>query len=311
MRQKAPQAVERISTIPLLATKGMLSIVIVNWNTRDLLLACLQSIHANPSAEPMETIVVDNNSADGSADAVESQFPNVRLIRSDSNLGYAAGNNLGFAAATGNAILTLNPDTEVRTATLDVALSLLREHPTVGVVGVKQVEPSGRVQLSVRGFPSFKGIVGDITGLGKRNPGSVWDSYRLTSFNYELEQECPQPMGTFNLFRREALAAIGNPGAPFDTQFPIFFNEVDLIYRLRLAGWKCLYTPRAEVLHHGGESTKQVRKSMVWESHLSLIRYLRKHSKPGLGRIGAEFISLIVWIGALVRARGFSAGFRP
>jgi len=289
----------------------MLSIVIVNWNTRDLLLACLRSLAMHPCQEPIEVIVVDNASRDGSAESVRDEFPNVRLIESGGNLGYAKGNNLGFTQATGDAILTLNPDTEVKADTLDAALRTLRSAEDIGIVGIKQVEPSGRIQRSVRGFPTIPGILGDFLGIGQRLPGTVWDSYRLTAFDYEREQSAPQPMGTFNLFRRSALKSVGDPSAPFDEDFPIFFNEVDLIYRLKLAGWRCVYTPTAQVLHHGGESTKQVRKSMVWESHLSLIRYLRKHASPGLGRIWAAFVSVFVWLGAIVRARGFSAGFRP
>ncbi len=136
------------------------------------------------------------------------------------------------------------------------------------------------------------------------------DSYSLARFDYEVEQLAPQPMGTFLLFRRAALEAIGPVTAPFDEKFPIFFNEVDLLYRLKKAGWDCLYTPLAQIRHHGGESTKQVRKSMIWESHRSLVRYLWKHTGTGFGVVGLPFISCVIFAAAFVRAKGYDAGFR-
>lgn len=288
----------------------MLSILVVNWNTRDLLRACLRSIEVHPPHEPYEVVVVDNASKDGSADMVRAEFPNVRLVASQRNTGYAGGNNLAFAEASGDFLLTLNPDTEFVDDSLDVALATLRSLPKVGWLGIRQMGVDGNVQQSVRGFPSVLGIFGDITGLGRRIGGRM-DEYRLSGFDYSKEGPAPQPMGTFLLFRREALASIGDPRHPFDEEFPIFFNEVDLLYRLKKAGWEGHYTPEAQILHHGGESTKQVRKSMIWESHRSLVRYLRKHHGTGLGRVGLPFLSAIILFAAFVRARGYDAGFRP
>lgn len=281
----------------------MLSVLIVNWNTRDLLRACLRSLREHPSTEPMETIVVDNASTDGSAEMVRAEFPEATLVASTVNTGYAKGNNLAFAAAKGEFLLTLNPDTEVNAETLDGALAALARHPKAGAVSVRLVGTDGKTQRSVRGFPTVLGILGDVLKVG--------DAYRLTRFDYEKEGPAPQPMGTFLLFRREALAAIGDPARPFDEEFPIFFNEVDLLKRLDEAGWPTVYTPTACVLHHGGESTKQVRKAMIWESHRSLIRYLRKHKGTGLGALALPLVAGVVTLAALIRARGVHEGFRP
>ena len=150
------------------------------------------------------------------------------------------------------------------------------------------------------------GLLGAMTGLDRIFPKSSIASYRLTAFNYDHEQDAPQPMGTFLLFRREALASAGSEKAPFDEQFPIFFNEVDLLYRLNKKGWPCLYAPSVRILHHGGESTRQVRKSMIWESHRSLGRFLAKHNLRGGGLVGRLVLSATAW----VRARGYHAGFR-
>lgn len=278
----------------------MLSVLIVNWNTRELLAACLRSIERFPSQEPTEVIVVDNASKDDSAAMVADKFPDIKLIANAKNVGYAAGNNDAFAHATGEWLLTLNPDTELTEGALDVAVEKLRSHPKVGVVAVRLRHPDGRTQASVRGFPTLRGLVSDL--FGGNGP------YRLSDFDYDREQPAPQPMGTFLMFRREALAAIGSTERPFDEGFPIFFNEVDLLYRLEKSGWSCLYSPDAAIIHHGGESTKQVRKSMIWESHRSLLRFLRKHRLVGLS---TPIVAAGLWLAALVRARGYDGGFRP
>jgi GT2 family glycosyltransferase len=288
----------------------MLSVLIVSWNTRELLRKCLASIEEHKSSHPREVIVVDNASSDGTAGMVSEHFPWVRLIANPKNTGYAAGNNLAFEAATGAWLLTLNPDTEILDDSLDRALDLMEAHPDCGCLGARLVGVDGKTQKSVRGFPTLFGILGDVTKLAALAPRSSLASYRLPAFDYEREQEAPQPMGTFLLFRRSALEAIGSPSKPFDEGFPIFFNEVDLLFRLRRAGYRCLYAPSVKVLHHGGESTKQVRKSMIWESHKSLVRFLRKHYRTRWNGPALWAVAGFIYAGAFVRARGYDAGFR-
>lgn len=289
----------------------VLSILIVNWNTKEFLRACLASIERHPSSHRFEVIVVDNNSSDGSAEMVRQEFPSVILVDLPTNTGYARGNNHGFEQARGEFVLTLNPDTEFIDHSVDTAIRILMENPEIGVIGAKQIGVDGKVQRSVRGFPTIGGIFGDVTGLGKLFPNSTLGSYRLTGFDYDIHQVAPQPMGTFLLFRREALKEVGDPKAPFDEEFPIFFNEVDLLYRLCEKEWPCVYSPEVRILHHGGESTKLVRKSMIWESHRSLVRFLRKHylTQWNLPLIGA--VAGIIYLAAFIRARGYSSGFRP
>jgi N-acetylglucosaminyl-diphospho-decaprenol L-rhamnosyltransferase len=288
----------------------VVSIVIVNWNTRELLRACLTSVRAFLAGMDLEVIVVDNASTDASADLVKAEFPEVHLVEPGRNLGYAAGNNAGFAVATGDMILTLNPDTEFLDGSLSHAVEIMQADPKAGALGAKQIGVNGQIQRSVRGFPSVIGILGDVSGLGRRFPRSRLDSYRLSGFDYEAQQCAPQPMGTFLLFRRSALANLGDPKAPFDASFPIFFNEVDLLLRLSRAGWHCLYAPDVHIKHHGGEGTKQVRKSMIWESHRSLVRFLWKHRSGPFAAFGIAPVSVLVYAAAFVRARGYDSGFR-
>lgn len=249
--------------------------------------------------------MVDNNSKDNSVELIEKMFPNVILLKENANHGYAKGNNLGISRATGEYVLTLNSDTVLPPTVLQSAINKLESMPQYGCLAVKLIGNDGKPQRSVRGFPTPLGIFGDITGLGKIL--ASFDTYRLTRFDYEVSQDAPQPMGTFLLFRGSILRDITGP---FDEQFPIFFNEVDLLKQVQDKGWRCWYEASLSIKHYGGESTKQVKKSMVWESHRSLIRYFSKNLR-GMARISLPFLSLAIWLGALVRARGFHEGFRP
>lgn len=292
----------------------MLSVLIVNWNTRDLLRACLRSIFQFAPKREFEVIVVDNDSHDGSAEMVESEFPttefpNLTLIRSGGNLGYAKGNNLAFAAAKGDLLLTLNPDTEFLDEALEQACQELESRPEAGALSIRQIGTRGETQRSIRGFPTVPRLAWEMLGGTKLFPNT--DQYFLRRLNYDEAQWVPQPMATFTLLRRSALAKIGDPKAPFDERFPIFFNDVDLMYRLHKANLPCWYTPTARILHHGGEGTKQVRKSMIWESHRSLLTYLRKHAGTGLASFGLFILTPLVLAAAFVRAKGYHAGFRP
>lgn len=276
-----------------------LSIIIVNWNTASLLRDCLNSIRNHPFPGSFEVIIVDNFSSDGSAAMSQADFAEFKTLAETANHGYAKGNNIGIAASSGEFVLTLNPDTRVTPDLLRNSVETLRNlGEEYGCLSVRFEGPQGETQQSVRGFPSIKGILGDIFNIPK------WDTYRLRAFDYTKSQPAPQPMGTFLLFRRSALP---DPMRPFDEQFPIFFNEVDLLKRLK---GKCWYEASLSIHHLGGASTRQTRKPMIWESHRSLIRYLFKHTH-GLARIPLYPLSVIIWLGALVRARGYSAGFRP
>ncbi len=288
----------------------MLSILIVNWNTCQMLRNCLQSIDDHPPEIPYEVIVVDNDSADQSAEMVESDFPQATLIKSGKNLGYAAGNNLAFNVAKGDFLLTLNPDTEIPAGTLQSAVETLQSHPECAALSVRFIGPDGETQPSVRDFPTLLNILGDFSGLARLFPESPLSNYRLPNFNYDTSQYAPQPMGTFLLFSRLALSKTTDVQSPFDEQFPIFFNEVDLLKRLENQGYKTWYQGTLSIFHHHGSSTRQVKKNMVWESHKSLVRYFAKHLK-GIQRLALPIVALASYTAAFARARGYHAGFRP
>lgn len=262
-----------------MASPPTLSICIVNWNTRDLLRACLDSIYRYPPPEPFEVIVVDNASADGSADMVRTEFPQVRLIANAENCGYAHGNNQAMAQAQGEFLLLLNPDTEMHPDTLTKALVFMRSHPEVGAIGAKQLFPDGTVQLSLRGFPTPCNLFYELAGLARLFPRSPrFGGYRMRWFNYDRPLEVDQPMGTFLMVRRAVWEQIGQ----MDESFPLFFNDVDWCYRIHQAGWKIMFVPSVVITHHGGASTRQVRLSAIRESHRALEQFYRKHYRHRL-----------------------------
>lgn len=277
-----------------------LSIVIVNWNTRDYLMACLGSVERHAPADPYEIIVVDNASSDGSAAAVVASFPMVRLIALGENTGYARGNNTGIEASTGSCVLLLNPDTEFRDNSLQRALDILAARPEIGVLAAKLVHPDGRVQRSVRGFPTPFGIACEALGLSHLFPQSrLISAYRMPWFDYERASEVDQPMASFLMIRRSVLETVGL----MDPAFPIFFNDVDWCFRAKKAGVRILFDPSVSVVHHGGASTRLVSAAMAWESRRSLLAYMRKHYR------GLRYLPLygIAWAASWVYAAAVSA----
>ena len=267
-----------------------LSVCIVTWNTRDFLRDCLRSLLAYPpDGADLEMIVVDNASADGSAEMVRAEFPAVRLIANEDNKGYAEGNNQALAAATGDWLLLLNPDVTVHAGSLTGALAWMGAHPEAAVLGCRLVGPDGQTQRSLRGFPDPGPVLWEFLGLSRLFPRSrVFGAYRMTWFGYDETLEVDQPMGSFLLLTRAAYQTVGG----MDTGFPIFFNEVDWCWRAkREFGLKIYYTPDVAVTHFGAASTRQVRAGMIRESHRSLLRFYDKHFPnlvpPGRGLLRA------------------------
>ncbi|BCW94751.1 MAG: glycosyltransferase family 2 protein [Fimbriimonadales bacterium] len=274
-----------------------LSVCIVNWNTRDLLRACLQSLYRHPPDAPFEVIVVDNASRDGSAAMARAEFPQATLIANAENLGYARGNNQAMERAQGAYLLLLNPDTEVFPDTLNRALAFLQAHPEAGAIGAKQLFPDGRVQPSVRGFPTPLNLLGEVSGLARLFPRGL-GGYRMRGFTYDRTAEVDQPMATFLMTRRAVVEQVGG----MDEAFPLFFNDVDWCYRIKQAGWRIYFVPEVQILHHGGASTRQVRLSAIRESHRALEAFYRKHYRGRLNPILYALCVGAIRLGGWIRA---------
>jgi GT2 family glycosyltransferase len=217
---------------------------------------------------------------------VRAEFPGVRLIANAENRNYAAGSNQGLREAEGDLVLLLNPDTQVPTGAVAALAEELRAHPHWAAVAPALVHPDGEVQHSVRGFPTPKALIGDITGLARLFPRSGWAAYRAVGLPQDRPSVVDQPMTSALLLRKTALEVVGD----FDEGFPLFFNDVDFCFRLKQAGWQIAYDPRVRVLHEGGASTRQVRAEAIRLSHEGLSRFYEKHYR---GRIHAALFALI------------------
>ncbi|MDQ3813864.1 MAG: glycosyltransferase family 2 protein [Armatimonadota bacterium] len=275
----------------------MISVLIVNWNTRDYLRACLFSLRPACAGLEQEIIVVDNDSHDGSAAMVRAEFPEVRLLANSHNAGYAAGNNQAYAVAHGEYLWLLNPDTEILDDAPRRLLNFLLADEKRGAVASALIDArTGRIQRSCRTFPTPAALWAEASGLARRFPRSRrFGFYRMGWWRYHDAGEIEQPMASSLLLRR---TAIEDAGGLFDEQFPIFFNDVDLCWRLKAAGWQIWYLPEARVLHHGGASTSQLKPEMIAASHQALRRFYEKHYR---GQMSAPLYHATV---ALMEAAG-------
>lgn len=273
----------------------LLSVCIVNWNTRDYLAECIKSLHQYPARGAVqEIIVVDNASNDGSPEMVTTKFPEVKLIRNSDNRGYAEGNNQAIKASTGDFVLLLNPDVIIHKNALTRAMLFMVSNPLVGVLGCRLISPDGSTQSSLRSFPDPIPVMWEYLGFSKLFPKNKnYGAYRMTYFDYEHPGEVDQPMGTFLMISRKCLEQVGL----MDIQFPIFFNEVDWCYRAkREHGWRIYYTPEVTITHYGGSSTKQVKPQMIEESHRSFIRFYEKYYKNKISPVLYNIITkAVMW----------------
>ncbi|MCC6627958.1 MAG: glycosyltransferase family 2 protein [Chloroflexi bacterium] len=273
-----------------------LSIIIVSYNTRALLAACLASLRATLAPLTAQTIVVDNASADGTAAMVAADFPEVTLIANEVNRGFAAANNQGLAISTGQDVLFLNPDTRVLPGAVQAALAYLRANWSVGAVGVRLLNGDGTLQPSWRRFYSFLGTLVDnklTARLLGRDQGSLIDGLPAA----------PTPVdwviGAFLLVRRAALARIGGG---FDERFFVYGEEIDLQYALRAAGWTVVFLPGPAIVHYGGQSAQQVKVAATLYDYRSRYLFVRKHyptPSVALYWLKAQVGLLVWWLLAL------------
>lgn len=251
------------------------SIIIVSWNVRELLKKCLESIYRHRADLDIEIIVIDNNSGDDTVDMIKQNFPEIKVIGNHNNLGFGAANNQGIKQSTGDYILLLNPDTEIRNNALRKTLDFIKTNDRAGIVGCKHLNPDLTLQPSVRRFPKPLAIFLILTKLAKIFP--TWPpiyKYLYKDFNYKQSQVVDQVNGSFMLIKKELLQEIGG----FDENFFIWFEEVDLCRRAKKVLWEVWYFAQAEIIHHGGQSFKQqltFKKQKLFFK--SALYYFQKH----------------------------------
>ncbi|MFH1502690.1 MAG: glycosyltransferase family 2 protein [Candidatus Eisenbacteria bacterium] len=243
-----------------------LTIVIVSYNVRDLIVECLESVRVTMHGLSFETIVVDNASTDGSAEAVRRRFTDVRVIESPSNLGFAAANNVAIRESRGRFVLLLNPDTRILENRLPDDVCFIEERAGVGALGCRLVNPDGTPQPSCYRFPCLREVFGFYFG----GPGSTGRS----AVEGEREtRDVDFVRGAFMLLRRAALERTG----ALDERFFMYAEEADLCLRLKCSGWRTVYRPRTVVMHRRGKSAEQLPAEMFVQRMRSLVAYFRKH----------------------------------
>jgi N-acetylglucosaminyl-diphospho-decaprenol L-rhamnosyltransferase len=273
-----------------------LTVVVVSYNTRDLLDRCLTSLERSEGVT-MRVVVIDNASSDGSVEMVRERFPGVELREPGRNLGFAAANNLALRDLDTPYALLLNPDTEVVGDAPAALVRFLREHPRAGVVGGRLLYGDGSFQHSGFGFPTLAQVFLDVFPLNHRLTGSRLNG-RYPRGAYDRPFQIDHPLGACMCIRREAVQLM-------DEGFFMYAEEVDLAYRIKAAGWEIWYTPEATVIHHEAQATRQFRGEMMVQLHKSRYRFFAKHYGAGFGLAARAIVAA-----GVLRDLGSSAAAR-
>ena len=248
-----------------------LSIVVLNWNVRDLLERCLATLRADHAA--LEIIVVDNASHDNSVAMVRAKFPQMIVIANIDNCGFTGGNNQGIAASHGRYVMVLNPDTEVLGDALDRLVAYLDRHPDIGALGPQLLNPDRTIQSSRRCFPTLTTAFFESTWLQSLAPRGLLTHYYMDDVPPDHPHEVDWLNGACTVFRRETLDQVGL----YDAQnFFMYSEELDLCRRVKEAGWKIVYLPEAQVVHYVGQSSDQAVAARHLYFQTSKVHYFRK-----------------------------------
>ncbi len=267
--------------------------MIVSYRSRELLRRCLDSLRSHPPGAPMKVVVVDNDSGDGTTKMVAGEYPEVDLIASPTNLGFAAATNLGAKRGHAPYVLALNPDTAVTDGALDTVLAALESDPDAAVAGPRLVTADGSLDHAARrSFPTPLSALGHFTGIGRR-PGARGKLAEYRAPHVESGQ-VDAVNGAFMMMRRAAFDRVGG----FDEGYWMYMEDLDLSYRLALAGWTSLYVPAATVHHvKGGTVAGERSLRLNWAFHKGMLRFYRLHYAPerSLG------LNLLVYLGIGVK----------
>ncbi|GAB5533841.1 MAG: glycosyltransferase [Rubricoccaceae bacterium] len=308
------------------------SVIIVTYNVREFLAQALDSVADASRGLTVETFVVDNDSADGSAEMVRTQYPDVHLIANEENVGFATANNQAIRRAAGRYLLILNPDTLLQEDTLRELVAYMDAHPNAGATGCRILNPDGTfAPESRRAFPTPAVAFYRISGLGKLFPSSPrFGRYNLTFLPRDEDCEVDALSGSCMMVRRNAVLGQGARGkghegkTPFpsptsspqpagllDEDYFMYGEDLDWCYRIQQAGWSIRYTPSTQIVHYKGESTKKGDLRYVILFYGAMLRFVEKHlaHQPDVGvleRTASRALALALRAGIVVRA-GFAA----
>lgn len=279
------------------------SIVIINWNRKDLVRRCVASV-LGESGVSLEVILVDNGSTDGSREMLASEFPEVRCIENASNRGFTVAANQGIAESRGRYVLVLNSDAEGTDGAVARMVRFVDAHPDVGALGCRLLNSDGSLQPSCYADMGVGKALAIASGLydimpfdlmGKLNPdGFVRRLFDLPDHDRPLFPDWFR--GACMMFRRDALTQVGT----FDEGFFLYCEEIDLFYRMRAEGWRIAYTPTASFFHHGRADVSMSDVRMVLTFWRSFLRLYEKHHKPH--RLAA--LRVAMFAGTCIRVLG-------
>jgi GT2 family glycosyltransferase len=254
-----------------------LSVCIVNWNTREDLGEAIASVLASGREVSLQLVVLDNASQDGSAEMVRERFPEVTLIQSAENLGFARGYNRAAARSSGRHLLMLNPDTVVHSGALARLVAFLDSEPSAGAAGPRLLNLDGSLQYSCRRFPTPMAALLRNTVLGRLAPHNHYTrDYLMADWEHDAVRPVDWISGAAMCIRRQAWEQIGG----FDEGYFMYAEDMDWCWRAREAGWQVYYVPDAVIMHHIGRSSDQRPFTMVVAFHRSAGRFYRKHYAP-------------------------------
>jgi GT2 family glycosyltransferase len=285
------------STFPAAHVSALdVSVVVVSWNTRDILRDCLRSVFEQTREVSFKVIVIDNNSGDGSAEMVRTEFPAVTLIANAENRGFAAACNQGMKVSLARYTLLLNPDTVILDDAISRCVRYADLHPDVGVVGCQVLENEDRITPTGFSFPSPLNVFLSLSGLSRAFPRSrFFGRPELSWWDRHSERDVDVVTGMFMLVRRAAIAQVGL----MDEAYFVYSEEADWCYRFSQAGWRRVFTPSARIVHldGGAKSTSQASKKMFVQLQKSTMIYHKKN----LG-LTAWWLAKLIYIGSnLVR----------
>lgn len=252
-----------------------LSIIIVNYKTKNLLKQCLNSIYCENYHFSYEVSVVDNDSKDSSIEMVKKKFLQVKLIENRNNLGFAAANNQALRRSNARYLLLINPDTVVLPDSLNVMMEFMDEHPEAGIAGCKLLNPDYSLQYSCRKFSNFATFFLRGIHLDSIFPNNtILRKYMMFDWDHNEVREVEWVLGSCMMVRRKAIEQVGM----LDENFVLYFEDQDWCYRMWKHGWKVYYVPQAQMIHYyQRRSAKQFLNVLTWTHIKSMLYFFKKH----------------------------------
>lgn len=250
------------------------SIVIVAWNVRELLNNCLESVYRGTRDIAFEVIYVDNGSADGSVDMVREKYPDVRIVENKENLGFIKANNQAIGVARGRYVLLLNSDTLILDNVIGNVVAFADKHPKAAVVGCRVLNPDRTLQRNCFRFYSTLNMLFDalfLRSLFPRHP--LFGRKLYGDWKFDSVREVDVVVGCFSLVRMDAIKEVG----VMDEIFFVYGDDIDWCYRFVKAGWKVMFAPVGEIVHYGGQTTRQARSKFALQLYGAYLINVRKH----------------------------------